>query len=103
MSKLGGIRFPGVPCPSVTVTVCCEDVRFISVMLNTQVDVGVSTVVVFGSVMMPESKLVEPQAVSGPVLTVPDTGTGKHEDRGEWWWVNAIPKDVEIDSFYLSV
>jgi hypothetical protein len=26
-----------------------------------------------------------------------------HKNRGEWWWLNAIPSDVSIDSFYLEV
>lgn len=26
----------------------------------------------------------------------------QHKDRGEWWWVNAIPASVEIDAFYLE-
>lgn len=23
-----------------------------------------------------------------------------HKDRGEWWWINAVPNEVSIDSFY---
>lgn len=26
----------------------------------------------------------------------------KHSQHGQWWWVNAIPPDREIDSFYLE-
>jgi hypothetical protein len=26
----------------------------------------------------------------------------RHKDRGEWWWINAIPVDVTIDEFYRS-
>ena len=25
----------------------------------------------------------------------------QHKERGEWWWVGNIPKDILIDSFYL--
>lgn len=25
-----------------------------------------------------------------------------HRFRGEWWWTGNIPKDIEIDKFYLE-
>jgi uncharacterized membrane-anchored protein len=24
----------------------------------------------------------------------------KHKERGEWWWVNNVPLEVEIEEFY---
>lgn len=27
----------------------------------------------------------------------------QHKNRGEWWWVNNIPKDIVIDDFYYTV
>jgi len=26
----------------------------------------------------------------------------KHQFRGEWWWYDSIPNDVEIEDFYLE-
>lgn len=26
----------------------------------------------------------------------------KHKERGEWWWVGNIPKNIIIDNFYLK-
>lgn len=26
----------------------------------------------------------------------------RHKEHGEWWWVNAIPPDAQIDRFYLQ-
>lgn len=26
----------------------------------------------------------------------------KHRQRGEWWWKDRIPADVEVDPFYLE-
>jgi hypothetical protein len=27
----------------------------------------------------------------------------RHQHRGEWWWINAIPPDIEIDPWDLRV
>jgi hypothetical protein len=26
----------------------------------------------------------------------------RHRTRGEWWWIDRIPADIQIDPFYLE-
>lgn len=39
--------------------------------------------------------------VTEPMLC--DGGRGGHAAHGEWWWVNSVPSDVEVDPFYLEL
>jgi hypothetical protein len=64
----------GVAWLSFTLTVCVEAVVFTKTMAFTQVAVVVTAVEVVGSVVMPLSKEVVPQAVFGTTDKVPLTG-----------------------------